>query len=856
MKGKGLIVLCVGITVLMSHAACEAQSLPCKAFPDAVGWAACTPGGRGGRIIRVTNLNADGPGSFAEAVRAGGPRIVVFDVAGVIDLAGRSIGIDEPFVTIAGQTAPSPGITLVRGGIGIHTHDVVLQHVRVRPGEAGHAKKSGWEIDAIATSGPDAYDVIVDHCSCSWATDENLSASGPRFDGDDVEQWRCGTSRKITFSNCIIAEGLSQSAHGKGEHSKGTLIHDNCTDIAIVGNLYAHNRDRNPLFKGGARGAVVNNYIYNPGGRAVHYALVPSEWGERPYAAGQMVVVGNVLESGPSTRRPMSLLRHHRGGPCEVYLADNLAIGQADDVPLLEIDSRATLGECRVLGARPFWPPELVAVPAAEVKDRVLANAGARPWDRDEVDRRIVSEVRNGQGRIIDSEQEVGGYPRVKPTRSVFDPSRWNLHDMTEREPQRSGRLRVVIETDAPGGDPDDEGSLVRLFLYLNEWDVEGLIGTRGPGQSRLGISGKDRILQYVDDYERIYANLKVHKAGYPEPNELRRITKQCYTGQEGRDHVIAVIDRDDPRPIWYLNWGTNEEDDKPTALREALDHVKQTRSDAAYHHFAKKLHYVEAHNQNHLGRHRPALGFYMDTFYPNMDGGRWYHRWRPLTERAGGFEVDRDIKTGHGPLCAGYTIQKEGDTPAFMHLIPNGLNVPERPAWGGWSGRYGLNPDLNMWWCDRQDAWQGTVHRDNTLKKWAAHIQNDFRARADWCVARTYGEANHEPLPCVQGDATGDVVFLEAPVGTAVSLSAEDSTDPDGDRLAYRWMYYPEAGTFGGDILIDADSDPACSIAVPAEALGKTIHVVLVVTDSGDPPLTRYRRIVITGTSGSVTSP
>ncbi|HPY52305.1 MAG TPA: hypothetical protein PLO68_20735, partial [Sedimentisphaerales bacterium] len=134
--------------------------------------------------------------------------------------------------------------------------------------------------------------------------------------------------------------------------------------------------------------------------------------------------------------------------------------------------------------------------------------------------------------------------------------------------------------------------------------------------------------------------------------------------------------------------------------------------------------------------------------------------------------------------------------------------------------------------------------------------IQNDFRARADWCVARTYGEANHEPVPCVQGDATGDIVFLEAPAGSSVSLSAKGSTDPDGDRLAYRWMYYPEAGTFGGDTVIDADSGPSCSLAVPAEALGKTIHVVLVVTDSGEPPLTRYRRIVITGTGGSVTAP
>ena len=251
-------------------------------------------------------------------------------------------------------------------------------------------------------------------------------------------------------------------------------------------------------------------------------------------------------------------------------MADNLTIGQGDEVPPLEIDSRAAPGECRVLDVRPFWPPELAALPAAAVKSHVLANAGARPWDRDEVDRRIVREALSGHGRVIDSEQEVGGYPQVEPTYAAFDPQRWNLDDMTERKPRgqtsAQNRLRVVIETDAPGGDPDDEGSLVRFFLYLNEWDVEGLIGTRGPAQSRLGLSGKDRILQYVGDYERIYPNLKVHKADYPEPDELRRITKQCYAGEEGRDHVIAVVDRDDPRPIWYLNWGTNEEDDKPTA--------------------------------------------------------------------------------------------------------------------------------------------------------------------------------------------------------------------------------------------------------------------------------------------------
>nr|QQZ49223.1 hypothetical protein JKL49_19155 [Phenylobacterium glaciei] len=140
------------------------------------------PGGRGGRIIKVTTLASEGPGSFREALEAKGPRIIVFEVGGVIDLDRKTLKVEEPFVTIAGQTAPSPGITLIRGGMDVSAHDVVMQHIRVRPGEAGQPKKSGWEEDAFSTvSG--AYNVIVDHCTFTWATDENLSVSGLRFVG-------------------------------------------------------------------------------------------------------------------------------------------------------------------------------------------------------------------------------------------------------------------------------------------------------------------------------------------------------------------------------------------------------------------------------------------------------------------------------------------------------------------------------------------------------------------------------------------------------------------------------------------------------------------------------------------------
>ena len=404
-----------------------------RTFRGAQGWAANTPGGRGGRIIRVTTLDADGPGSFHEAVTAKGPRMVVFEVGGVIDLQKRSISIDKPFLTVAGQTAPSPGITLVRGGIQIATHDVVIRHLRVRPGGAGAAKKSGWEVDAIATNA--AYNVIIDHCSCTWATDENLSASGPRFDGGDtVDQWRKETSHRVTFSNCIIAEGLHDSTHGKGPHSKGTLIHDNATEIAIIANLYASNVQRNPLFKGGARGVIVNNFISNPENRAMHYRLPAGEWKGREYATGQMVAVGNVMQGGVDTVDGLPLVKYDGEGVLEVFLSDNVAIDRkGKELEHLVAASPRSDRECRVVSDLPFWPQGLEAMPADEVKEFVAHNAGARPWDRDEIDTRIVRQAMDGTGRIIDSEEEVGGYPVVEETRAAFDPDKWDLRFMTRK---------------------------------------------------------------------------------------------------------------------------------------------------------------------------------------------------------------------------------------------------------------------------------------------------------------------------------------------------------------------------------------------------------------------------------------
>lgn len=433
--GAGLLVFLTGGAALAFETAPSAtvsQGTTALAFPGAQGWAAHTPGGRGGKVLRVTTLAASGPGSFAEAIATPGPRIVVFEVGGVIDLDMKELRITEPFLTIAGQTAPQPGITFIKGGLTIATHDVIVRHIRMRPGDGNKPKRSG-DIDAITTV-RGARDVIVDHCSLTWGTDENLSASSTRFVGESEKEWMEAASRRITFSNNIIAEGLANATHAKGEHSKGSLIHDHVSDVLIVGNLYAHNYERNPLFKGGARGQVINNLIYDPGQRAVHYNLIAEEWLGHPYSRGAMAVRGNVMRAGISTEE-LAFFTVGGSGDLDVYLDDNVALDRIGR-PLPQ-EGRYTTTPIHVDATRksPALPFGVTLLPSDKVQDAVIADAGARPWDRDDIDRRILADTIEGRGRIIDSQEQVGGYPKQEPTRQAFVPADWDMDTMEPLKP-------------------------------------------------------------------------------------------------------------------------------------------------------------------------------------------------------------------------------------------------------------------------------------------------------------------------------------------------------------------------------------------------------------------------------------
>ncbi len=386
---------------------------------ELVGYGSDTKGGMGGTIIKVTNLHADGEGSFKAALEAEGPRIIVFEVGGVIDLEKQQIKVRNPYVTIAGQTAPSPGITCIRGGLTLDTHDIIMQHIRFRMGDAGAEPGSGYEPEISTSAHANAYNIIIDHCSVSWGVDENLSVSGTR--GGNGSK----SPHDVTLSYNFISEGLRYSVHSKTkskhmDHSMGTLVMDDVKRVAVIGNYYAHNSERNPWYKANSSGVVVNNLIYDPGTWAIRLSWIPKEWknvkDEKP-GTPVVSIVGNYEKEGPSTKVAAMVGSNYPENHESGYLEDNICV-RADGTQGKVTDPSIPIDQ---LEQRPIWIEGLDVIPANEVPDYILKWAGARPADRDETDLRLIDEFSKGTGRIIDSQDEVGGYPVAAPTYRKLD---------------------------------------------------------------------------------------------------------------------------------------------------------------------------------------------------------------------------------------------------------------------------------------------------------------------------------------------------------------------------------------------------------------------------------------------------
>jgi formylglycine-generating enzyme required for sulfatase activity len=380
------------------------------AFPEAEGFGAFTPGGRGGRVLFVTTLEdydpahgeAPIPGSLRAALTASGPRIVLFRRSGTVYLK-ENLTVSQPYLTIAGQSAPGDGICLARSQFRINTHDVIVRHLRFRLGDLAERESGTFQI------GHGSQNVIVDHCSMSWSTDENCTINSP-----DV--------RNITVQWCLIAESLNRSFHPKGEHGHGSLLRSDGGGFSIHHSVYAHNNSRNPRPGGydDSPGLLLdfrNNVVYNWGANSGYSGL------ERT----RINYVGNYFKPGPSTSAGVRGFAFSARTPrTQLHLANNF----------FHADSRKSAENWRMIRKWGEWEGELkdtnlvpepfpappVTTDAPKVAfEKVLAHAGASLPKRDAVDARVLQNIRTGQGRIIDSQNEVGGWPELKSSTVPLD---------------------------------------------------------------------------------------------------------------------------------------------------------------------------------------------------------------------------------------------------------------------------------------------------------------------------------------------------------------------------------------------------------------------------------------------------
>lgn len=439
---------------------------------------------------------------------------------------------------------------------------------------------------------------------------------------------------------------------------------------------------------------------------------------------------------------------------------------------------------------------------------------------------------------------------------------------------------RIIVTSD---GEIDDECSMVRFLLYANEWDIEGIISSSSQYHAHgHNWAGDDWIDPYLIAYEQVYPNLVKHDSEYPTPEYLQERTHLGNVKSEGdmedetagSQHIVKVLlDDSDDRPIWLQAWGG------PNTIARALNTIEENHADKMEYVANKiRFYFIWEQDSTYQDYIRPNWGKYnIPTIVSDQFIAIAYDKQRREIPQEmelyfSAEWMNQNLLHDHGPLLDLYKahddgrFRSEGDTPAYLHVIPTGLRSSESPGWGGWGGRF-VNVRENTWldpvlepgyeypkgrWYT-STAWgrsrlKEEIPNDEKLTaylkpqwRWIDAIQNDFAARADWCV-KPLEEANHPPV--VKLAHAND---LKAELGETVKLSAAGSSDPDGDQLKYRWWQYEEADSYYGSIKIENTDKQNTSFEIPGNASkGNTIHVICEVTDSGSPPLTRYQRVVV----------
>lgn len=449
---------------------------------------------------------------------------------------------------------------------------------------------------------------------------------------------------------------------------------------------------------------------------------------------------------------------------------------------------------------------------------------------------------------------------------------------MESRTPD--ARPRLVVLTDI-GNEPDDAESMVRLLVYSNDLQLEGLVAAT----SRHLPNGvhPELIEQRIAAYGQALRNLRRHDPRYPSVDHLRRIVRagSAVYGMsgvgDGRETeasrlIMETVDRSDPRPVWVAVWGGAAD------LAQALWTVRASRSAEETARFVAKLRVYSISDQDDAGpwarANFPSLFWVANVHaFTNYNLATWMGISAPMP--GSDFEpvspqwLDANIRS-RGPLGALYprpAYIMEGDTPSFLHLIPNGLGVSDRPDWGGWGGRYGqLSAGLGLWTTTGDSVLgidgQRYLTPQASIWRWRWAYQNDFAARMLWAVTPRFAGANHAPTLRLNGQDGLSPVELDVCPGQPVTLSAAGSSDPDGDALSYRWIWYREAsGLFAPSATLSGETGEQITVTIGDSARVDQftppsiyrLHIILEVTDHGAPPLTRYRRAILSVAGGGV---
>lgn len=430
-------------------------------------------------------------------------------------------------------------------------------------------------------------------------------------------------------------------------------------------------------------------------------------------------------------------------------------------------------------------------------------------------------------------------------------------------------KARMIVLSDI-GNEPDDSQSLVRLLLYANVIDIEGLVATTSVWQ-------RDRvqpamIQERLTAYRRVLPRLRIHADGFPDASVLEAVVRSGSSQYglagvgEGRATeasrlIVAAADAPDPRPVWISVWGGAAD------LAQALRDVRANRTPEQLSRFVSRLRVYSISDQDDAGpwirREFPQL-FWIASVHGWNDYGMatWNGisgdlirstQWPSIALVSDEWRATHIEKGALGSLYPKRSFIMEGDTPAFLNLVPNGLSVPEHPEFGGWGGRYAKSDLAAGHYGDVIDDvtfTDGSTFRSNqaSIFRWRDDFQQDFAARIGWTLTANYAAANHPPLLVVNGVSGTEPIRIAVRAGGRVTLDAAGSVDPDGQALIMRWWHYAEPSMrfrLAPLTITDATTERAV-LTAPMVTQPTTFHIILEVSDAGTPLLTRYRRVMI----------